>query len=119
MMPLTQTQGYRAALYQAQAVLTPQAFRDWLLERYYQPVGRAFCEGECPLANFLSARLTVPFEVDKRCYRLADTRLSAPLPAWAQTFVEIVDRMYGFVAVTGAQALVAFDVVAQVMQLPV
>jgi hypothetical protein len=113
MMPLTQTQGYRAVQHQAQAVLTPQAFRDWLVEHYYQSVGCASSECSCPLAGFLSAACRVPFEVQEDVYWPMGAQFSVPQPSWARAFVHLLDAVYDFAPVTGEQALAVLDYVLQ------
>jgi hypothetical protein len=109
-MPLTQTQGYRAALYQAQVVLTPQVFREWLVQRYYQTVGTGGDGDVCPLACYFRAMTGVAFEVGRFDCHVLGTDLSFPLPLWAKVFVEVADRDYADAAVTGGQALVLLDV---------
>lgn len=109
MVLLTQAQGYRAVQYQAQAVLTPQAFREWLLEHYYQTVGCASSGYSCPLADFLAARCGVPFEVQEDRYWPMGAQFSTPMPVWARAFVRWLDAVYDFAPVTGEQAFAVLD----------
>ncbi len=81
------------------------AFRAWLEERRDQFVGMVCTAGGCPLALWLDDTWDGFWFVEPEEY-YRDGGKGAPLPTWAQQFVQEADRLYDpYNGVTGEQAL--------------
>jgi|SRR5579875_155362 len=99
--------------------MNPDVFRAWLLAQDEdEVVGTATRAGECPLARFLNEQAAggERYEVGEVFYWAYDASgcsvEAAPLPAWAERFVGLVDRWCGGVpgrAVTRRVALRLLD----------
>ncbi len=92
-------------------VLDPLAFRQWLETYSYHMVGLAGDSCECPLASWLSEMYGQPHVVCGGTYSPLDgaEHDPVPLPTWAQRFVELVDRTYGYRRVLRIGALSLLD----------
>ena len=91
--------------------LDPLAFRMWLETYSYHTVGLAGDVCECPMASWLSEMHRYPYVVWGGTYSPLDCgeHDPVPLPKWAQRFVELVDRTYGYRRVLRIGALSLLD----------
>ena len=92
-------------------VLDPLVFRQWLEMYAYHMVGLAGDACECPLVSWLSEMYGQPHVVCGGTYSPLDgvDHDPVPLPKWAQRFVELVDRTYGYRRVLRIGALSLLD----------
>src|SRR5579885_2560604 len=98
-------------------VFDRRAFRAWLEQRRGQYVGDAVNGYSCPLALWLSERCGMPYMVGMyEAASLESPVQSLLLPAWARTFVRMLDACYPSTWVAGEQALAVLDEVDEVVR---